>query len=172
MPVRLGARYREELHARGCHSRIRGTEVLDMEEETHPPGRLLPDDSGLVFAVSTREQQAGRGTWWPDYHPPLGTPVGGPGRRVRHQLEAQYVHEEADGRVVLPDHDGDEAKVHAASIGDRPGSVPSARGNRCPDPGVIIPRRRHHRNDGSELLLTLTEQQTQGRTWTSRDRCA
>ncbi len=33
-----------------------------MEEETHPPGGLLADDGGLVFAVSPREQQAGRGT--------------------------------------------------------------------------------------------------------------
>ena len=62
MAVMLGARCREELHARGCHPRVRGVEVLDMEEETHPPGGLLPDDGGLVFAVSPREQQAGRGT--------------------------------------------------------------------------------------------------------------
>jgi len=120
--VMFGARCREELHARGCHSRVRGVEVLDMEEETHPPGGLLPDDGGLVFAVSPREQQAGRGTRWPDYHPPLGVPVVGAGRGILHELEAQYVHEEADGRVVLPDHDGDEAEMHSASIGDRPGS--------------------------------------------------
>ena len=85
------------------------------------PGGLLADGGGLVFAVSPREQQAGRGTGWPDYHPPLGTPVVGPGRRVLHELEAQYVREEADGRVVFPDHDGDEAEMHDASIPDRPG---------------------------------------------------
>jgi hypothetical protein len=29
-----------------------GTEVLGMEEEADPASRLLPDDGGLIFAVS------------------------------------------------------------------------------------------------------------------------
>ena len=70
MAVRLGARCCEELRARGRHSRVRTVEVLDMKEETHPPGGLPADDGGLVLAVSPREQQAGRGTGWPACHPP------------------------------------------------------------------------------------------------------
>ena len=75
--VGFGAQRGEELHARRCHPRMRGVEVLDLEEETHPPGSLLPDGGGLVFSVSSREQQAGRGTWRPDYNPPLGAPIAG-----------------------------------------------------------------------------------------------
>ena len=50
--VGSGARCREEPHAGRCHPRVRGVEVLDVEEETHPAGGLLPDDGGLVFSVS------------------------------------------------------------------------------------------------------------------------
>ncbi len=71
-----------------------------MEEEAHPPGGVLAHDGGLVFAVSPRKQQAGRGTGWPDYHPPLKTPVVRASWTILHKLEAQYVHEEDDGRVA------------------------------------------------------------------------
>ena len=118
--IRFGARCREEPHTCGCHPRVRGLKVLYLEEETHPAGDLLPDDDGLVFSVSLHEQQAGRRLWRTDYHPSLGTPVVGLGRGVLHELEAQTVHEEADGRIVLADHDGNEAEMHDASIGDRP----------------------------------------------------
>src|SRR5260221_8007666 len=40
--------------------------------------------------------------------------------RVLHELEAQCVHEEADRRVVLADHDGGKAEMHRASIGGLP----------------------------------------------------
>jgi hypothetical protein len=72
--VVFGTRGREEPHARGCHPCVPGVEVLNVEEETHPAGGLLPDDGGLVFPVSPREQQAGHGTWRPYYYPPLGYP--------------------------------------------------------------------------------------------------
>ena len=58
-----------------------------MEKEIHPPGGLLPDDGGLVFA-SARASSGPVGTGWPDCHPLVGTPVASPGRRVRHALEA------------------------------------------------------------------------------------
>ena len=124
--VGFGARCREELHARGRHPGMRRAEILDVEEETHSAGRLPPGDGGLVFAVSPRQQQAGRGAWRPDYHPPLGPALVRQGRGVLHELEAEHVHEEADSRVVLADHEGDEAEMHAASIraapaGDAPG---------------------------------------------------
>ncbi len=38
-------------HARGGHPRAGGAEVLDMEEETHPAGRLAADDGGLIVPV-------------------------------------------------------------------------------------------------------------------------
>ena len=73
--IGFGARCGEKLHTRRCHPRAGGVEVLDMEEETHPPGGLLPDDGGLVISVSPGEQHAGRRTRRPDYYPPLGMPV-------------------------------------------------------------------------------------------------
>jgi RNA polymerase sigma factor (sigma-70 family) len=118
--VEFGARRGEEAHARGCHPRVRGVEVLDVQEEAHASGRLLPDDGGLIFPVSPREQQAGRRSRRPDHHPPLGTSVVGQGRGVLDELEAQCVHEEADSGVVLADHDGDQAQMHSASIKDGP----------------------------------------------------
>ena len=117
--VGFDARRGEELHARRYHPRIRGVEVLDLEEETHPPGGLLPDGGGLLVSVSPGEQHAGRGTGRPDYDPPLGPPIVGQGRGVLRKLEAQPVHEETDSRVILADHDGNEAQMHGASIGDR-----------------------------------------------------
>ena len=38
-------------------------------------GGLLADDGGLIFSVSPREQQAGRGAGRPDHYPPLGSLV-------------------------------------------------------------------------------------------------
>jgi hypothetical protein len=58
-----------------CHRpRVCGVEVLDVEEETHPPGSLSPDAGGLIFSVSPREQQACHGTWRADDYPCLGRP--------------------------------------------------------------------------------------------------
>jgi hypothetical protein len=111
------ARRHHELHACGFHPRVCGVEVLHVEEETHSPGSLFPDAGGLIFSVSPREQQACRGTWRAHYYPPLGTPVVREGRGVLYKLEAQRLHEEADGRVILADHDGNEAEMHCASIG-------------------------------------------------------
>jgi hypothetical protein len=86
----------------------------------NPPGRRLASRRRrLDLPISPREQQACRGTWRPDYYPPLGAPVVCQGRGVLRELEAQCVHEEADSRVVLADHDGDKAEMHVASIGDR-----------------------------------------------------
>ncbi len=45
--------------------------TIDVEEKSHPAGGLLADDSGLVFSISPREEQAGRGTRRPDYYPSL-----------------------------------------------------------------------------------------------------
>ena len=115
--IGFGTRCRDELNTRGCHPLICGFEILDVEKETHPASGLLPDESGLILAVSPREQQAGGGTWRPDHDPPLGTPVIGQGRGVLHEIEAQHVHEEADRGVILADYEGNEAEMHRASIG-------------------------------------------------------
>jgi len=40
--------------------------------------------------------------------------------RKNPKLEAQSVRQEADSRVVLADHDGNEAEMRGASMGDRP----------------------------------------------------
>ena len=109
LTVGFGARRGEETHSPGRHPRIGGAEVVHVEEKPDPFGHLPPDDGGLVLAVGPRDQQTGRGAWRPDHDPPLGAPVVGEGRGVLDELETQHVHEEADGRVVVADHDGDEA---------------------------------------------------------------
>ena len=40
-------------------------------------------------------------------------------------LDLEEFHEEADGRVVVADHDGNETQMHAASIGDRSCPAPT-----------------------------------------------
>jgi hypothetical protein len=114
--IGFGARLGEELHTPGRHPGVGGTEILDLQEETHAAGRLLADHGRLISPIRPREQQAGLRIWRPDHHPPLGAPVVGLGRGVLHELEPQDVNEEADGRVVVADEDGDEAKVHGASL--------------------------------------------------------
>jgi len=114
--VGFGARCREKLHTSGCYPRVCSVEILDVKEETNAASGLPSDESGLIFPVSPREQQAGLRTWRADYYPPLGTPVVCQRRGVLHELEAQDVYEEADSGVVLADHDSDKAEMHGASI--------------------------------------------------------
>jgi hypothetical protein len=78
-----------------------------------------PDGSGLVFSVSSRQERASLGARRPHCYPPLRASVVRQGRGVRHELETQYVHEEADSWVVLADHYGNKAQMHGASIGDQ-----------------------------------------------------
>ena len=61
----FGPRCRAELHARRCHPRVRGVEVLDVQEGTHPACGLFPDDGDLAVSVSPGEQQARRRPWRP-----------------------------------------------------------------------------------------------------------
>jgi hypothetical protein len=83
-----------------------------VQEEPDPAGGLLPDYSRLPDAVGARQQQAGYRAGRPHDHPPLGAPVIGQRRAVLDELETQYVHEEADRRVVLPDHHGHLVEIH------------------------------------------------------------
>src|SRR6202035_2436075 len=89
------------------------------------------------------------------------------------QLEAQHVYEEADGRVVLAEHDGDEAEVHAARIRATSGSVvpktvgPNCRqGDRCPVCRVTDRRgaARHAGGSGTFQLRETRESCTAART--------
>jgi hypothetical protein len=136
-----------------CHPRVHGIEILHVEEETDPARCLPPDDSGLVFSVSPGEEQAGDGTWRPDYYPPFGPPVIGQGWGVLHQLEAKRVHEEADRWVVVADDDGDEAEMHRASI-RRPALSSASR--RTPRPAWSVATRiRPQRQTRMTRLLIL-----------------
>jgi hypothetical protein len=56
LAVRFCAWDRHELHACGGHFRVRGIEILDVQEETHPAGGLFPDGGGLSLPVSSRQQ--------------------------------------------------------------------------------------------------------------------
>ena len=100
----------------GGHAQVGVLEVVDVQEETYPAGGLPPHNASLVFPVSSRQEQAGRGTWRPDHNPALGTSVVSQGRRVLDKLETQRADEEVDRWVVLRDHDGDQAEMHRASI--------------------------------------------------------
>jgi hypothetical protein len=46
-----------------------------------------------------------------NHDPSLWAAIDGQGGRVFHQLELQYVDEEADGGVVVPHHECDEFKM-------------------------------------------------------------
>src|SRR5258708_15945247 len=91
-----------------------------MEEETYPASRLPADGRGLIFAVSSCQQQPGHGTRRPDYYPPFGTSVVRQRGGVLYELEAHHINKESDRGVVLGDYDGDKAKVHRASISQMP----------------------------------------------------
>lgn len=132
MAAGLGTWRGEEPHACRRQPGICGTEVLDMEEEPHPPAGLPPDHGGLILPIGPREQQARHGARRPHHHPPLGTPVIRQGRGILHELEPEHIHEEADSRIVLADHDGNETQMHAASIKPLPRSSPDHL--RPPDP--------------------------------------
>src|SRR5215831_9296173 len=94
--IGLGTRCRHELNTGSCHPRVYGPEIFHVEEETDPASGLSAHNSGLVFSVSSREEQAGHGARRADHDPSLGAPVIGQGRGVLHELEAQHVHEEPD----------------------------------------------------------------------------
>ena len=128
--IGLGTRCAHELDTGTGHPRIDSTEVLYVEEETDPASSLPPDGSGLIFSISPGQQQAGHCAWRPDHYPSFGAPVIGQRRGVLHELEAQRVHEEPDRWVILADHDGDETKMHHASIGS-PGCSPTWRLTEC-----------------------------------------
>jgi hypothetical protein len=49
--IRFHTRCPDEPHTGRCHPCVHGIEILHVEEETDPPGGLLPDDGGLVFSV-------------------------------------------------------------------------------------------------------------------------
>ena len=87
-----------------------------VEEETNAASCLPANHSRLMVAISSSEQQTRRRTWRPYHDPTLGASVTRDSRGVLHELEAQCVHEEADRRVVLVDHDGDKAEMHHGSI--------------------------------------------------------
>lgn len=108
---------RHGLDARRYHPRQGSTEIIDVQEETHPACGLLPDGRGLIFPVSSGEQEPGDGTRRPDHDPPLRTPVIRQRQGVFHQIEAQCVHEESDRQVIVADRDRDKAEMHRASIG-------------------------------------------------------
>jgi hypothetical protein len=75
------------------------------------PGVWAPTAALLPGPVGAGQQQSRLRTAGPDDDPPLGD--AGPGQRrvVGHQLEAQDVDEETDGRVVLVDQNGDQLQA-------------------------------------------------------------
>jgi hypothetical protein len=95
----------EELDPGGPHAVVAGVEVIDSQEEADPTGMLVAHGRDLFRAVRTGEQDPGLPAWRPDDHPPLGTAVVGPGRRILRQLESQPLGEERDRLVVVLDRD-------------------------------------------------------------------
>jgi hypothetical protein len=118
--VGLRTRRSHELDPIGRHPQVGVIEVVNAEEETHPAGGLLPDNSSLVLSVGSCQQQAGGGTRRPDHDPPLGTSIVGQRGEVLNKLKTQRADEKVDGWVILLDHDGDEAEIHRATLSGLP----------------------------------------------------
>jgi hypothetical protein len=100
----------------GDHPAVGVIEILDLEEETDPARGLLPDDGSLVLSVRSGQQQASGGAGRPYRNPPLRASVVRQREGILDELETQCAGEEIDRRVILVDHDGDEAEMHRDSI--------------------------------------------------------
>ncbi len=113
LPVRLVPRLGEELNAHAAHPVIAGLEVVNPQKEPDPARELIPDRTRLPVTVRLSEQQRAGRAGRPNDHPPLGPSVVGQGRRVFDELEAEDVHEEPDGTVVIVDDQRELLKMHA-----------------------------------------------------------
>jgi len=113
----LIARRRDEPHTCGNHTLISPIEIIDAQEHTDATRKLLAHNACLLFAVRTREQNACLASIWTNHNPTLRAAIIGQRRRVFHQLELQDVNEEADSRIVVPDHQSDEFKMRHSGSG-------------------------------------------------------
>ena len=77
LAVGLDARGSGELDLCRQHARIRGVEVVDLQEEADPAAELVADERRLDLAVGLREEDAGLGVGRPDHDPTLGSTVVG-----------------------------------------------------------------------------------------------
>jgi hypothetical protein len=101
-PVRLVARRRDETYVRGNHALVSGIEVTDAQEQPNAARELLPDDAGLVIAVSARKENSGLPSAGSNDDPAFWAAIVGERRRVFHQLKLKHIHEKADGGMVVP----------------------------------------------------------------------
>lgn len=114
----------DELHPRIDHPLEGCVEVVDGEEETDPTRHLIADRRPLVVAVGLGEQKPGLASPWANDDPPLRPSVVCGGGGVLRQLEAEYVDEECDRRVVVVDDEGHEAQHRLSMDGGNRYGVP------------------------------------------------
>lgn len=94
-------------------------EVINSQEEAHPPRELVADGAALTLPIRASEQDAGPCPRRPDHDPPLRAPVIGQRWRVFHQIEPEHANEELDRRVVLVHHDRHKFEVHAKRLNNQ-----------------------------------------------------
>lgn len=114
--IGLGPWFPDEGDTGPGHPSVSGVEVVDTEEEPDPAGYLVTDSGTLVFSVGARERNPGLGTRGPHDDLPLGSPVIGQRWGVLDEVEAEYVAEERDRRVVVIDNQGNQVDLHHGSV--------------------------------------------------------
>ena len=137
-PIGLGPRFTDERDASLNHLPVNGVEVVNAEEEPDPAGYLVTDRGTLVFSVSASEQNPGVGTRRSDDNPPFGSPVIRQRRGVLDEVEAEYVGEERDRRVVLVDDQGNQVDLHHGSVRWLFCSPTTRRQRQIPQPAVGV----------------------------------
>ena len=87
------------------HAAIVGVEVLDSKEQSDASGELSSNCRSLAPAVGPSKEETGLSARRPHDNPPLRPPVVGERWRILDEFEAQCLHVEADGAVVVVDDD-------------------------------------------------------------------
>ena len=112
LAVGLGSRGGHELDAAIGHSLMSGGEIVNLQEESDPPGDLIADDRSLLLTVGAGQQQPGLRPWWPDDDPSLRATVVRQGRRVLGEVKAQHIDKELDGSVIVIDNESNQINPH------------------------------------------------------------
>ena len=112
----LGAGFPDEGDPGLDHPPVHGLEVVDAEEEPDAAGYLTTHRGALAFPIGAGDQDSRLGARRPDNNPPLGAPVVGQRWRVLHQVEAEHLGEERDGRVVLVNDQGNQIDLHDSRL--------------------------------------------------------
>lgn len=91
-------------------------EVVHVQEQANPFGKLGANRALLTFAVGLSQKQPGVGAGWPHNDPSFRSAVVGCRRRVLDQLESKRLDVEVDRLVVVVDDDRGQCNVHLDTV--------------------------------------------------------